>query len=318
MNKERTKIIFFGTPDFAAGILKLLIDNKYNIAAVFTQPDKKVGRKQKIEFSPVKDLALKNKTEIFQPENLRVIGLDEEIKNIEPDLFIVAAYGKILPKAILEIPKYGAINIHASLLPKYRGASPVQSAILHGDKETGITLMKMNEKMDEGDILVQEKIEIGEDETADILLGKLSQLGAKMIVGFFPDWTQGKIRPIAQNHGEATYCKQVLREDGKIEWNSAAEEISRSWRAYHSWPGIYSILNLKNQPKRLKLLEIETVPDMNTGEKHGKIIQYNQKVAVQAKNGLVILKKIQLEGKKEMDIDIFARGYPEFIGSILE
>lgn len=318
MNKKRTKIIFFGTPDFAAGILKSLVDNKYNIAAVFTQPDKKIGRKQKIEFSPVKDLALKNKIEIFQPQNLRDSELNEEIKNIDPDLFIVAAYGKILPKNILDIPKFGAINIHASLLPKYRGASPVQCAMLAGEKETGITLMKMNEKMDEGDILAQEKIEIGEDETADVLLGKLSQLGAKMIAGLVPDWAQGKIKPIAQNHSKASYCKRVLREDGKVEWNSAVEKISRAWRAYHPWPGIYAVLNVKNKPKRLKLLEIEIVTEKNTGEKQGKIIEYNQKVAVQAKNGLVILKKIQLEGKKEMDIDIFVRGYPEFIGSILE
>lgn len=318
MTSDNIKIIFFGTPDFAAGILKLLIDNKYNIAAVFTQPDKKVGRKQKIEFSPVKDLALKNKIEIFQPENLCVIGLDEEIKNIEPDLFIVAAYGKILPKNILDIPKFGAINIHASLLPKYRGASPVQCAIFAGEKETGITLMKMNEKMDEGDILAQEKIEIGEDETADVLLKKLSKMGADMIVDFVPRWISGKINLVPQNHSEASYCKRVLREDGKIDWNSAAEEISRAWRAYHPWPGIYSILSLKNQSKRLKLLEIEIVSNMNTGEKNGKIIEYNQKVAVQAKNGLVILKKIQLEGKKEMDIDEFLRGNAGFVGSELK
>jgi len=318
MTDENIKIIFFGTPEFAAVILKSLVDNKYNIVAVFTQPDKKVGRKQKIEFSPVKDLALKNKIKIFQPESLRDSGLDEEIKSIKPDLFVVAAYGKIFSKGILEIPKYGAINVHASLLPKYRGASPVQCAILAGEKETGITLMKMNEKMDEGDILAQEKIEIGEDEKADILLKRLSKTGADMIVGFVPDWTQGKIKPVPQNHSEVSYCKQVLREDGKIEWNSSAEEISRAWRAYHPWPGIYSVLSLKNQLKRLKLLEIEIVPNMNTGEKNGKIIEYNQKIAVQAKNGLMILKKIQLEGKKEMEIDIFARGYPEFIGSILE
>jgi methionyl-tRNA formyltransferase len=298
--------------------LKSLIENKYDIAAVFTQPDKKVGRKQKIEFSPVKDLALKNKIKIFQPESLLESGLSEVIKNINPNLFIVAAYGKILPKVILEIPKYGAINIHASLLPKYRGASPVQCAILAGEKETGITLMKMNEKMDEGDILAQEKIEIGEGETADVLLDKLSQLGAKMIVEFVPDWTQGKIKPVPQNHSEATYCKPVKREDGKIDWNSAAEEISRAWRAYHPWPGIYSILNLKNQSKRLKLLEIEIVSNINTGEKYGKIIEYDQKVAVQTEIGLIILKKVQLEGKKEMSIDEFLRGNIGFVGSELK
>ena len=328
MNKEKVRIVFFGTPDFAAGVLKSLIENKYDIAAVLTQPDKKIGRKQEIVHSPVKDLALKNKIEIFQPQNLRDSGLNEEIKNIKPDLFIVAAYGKILPKVMLEIPKYGAINIHASLLPKYRGASPVQCAILSADMETGITLMKMNEKMDEGDILAQEKIKIGENETADILLDKLSQLGAKMIVDFVPKLIQGKIKPVTQKHGEATYCKPINREDGKIEWNSAAEEIYCAWRAYRPWPGIYSIISIsakggsasggKNQPKRLKLLEIEIIPKKKTGEKPGKIIEYDQKVAVQAKNGLVILKKIQLEGKKEMEIDEFLRGNVGFVGSELK
>ncbi|MFA6285116.1 MAG: methionyl-tRNA formyltransferase [Parcubacteria group bacterium] len=317
-NKEKVKIIFFGTPEFAAGVLKSLIDNGYNIAAVFTQPDKKVGRKQVVAYSPVKDLALKNKIEVFQPESLRDSGLDEEIKKINPDLFIVAAYGKILPETILGIPKYGAINIHASLLPKYRGASPVQCAILSGENETGITLMKMNEKMDEGDILVQKKIEIGENETADILLGRLSQLGAKMIVDFAPRWISGKINLVPQDHSHATYCKRVLREDGKIEWNSAVEEIGRKWRSYYPWPGIYSILSVKNQPKRLKLLEIEIIPDVGAGEKTGKIIEYDQEVAIQAKNGLVILKKIQLEGKKEMDVDDFLKGFANFVGSILE
>jgi methionyl-tRNA formyltransferase len=319
MTPKKPKIIFFGTPDFAAVVLKSLLDNDYNIAAVFTQPDKKVGRKQGIVCSAVKDLALEKKIEIFQPQSLHDIKLAEEIEKINPDLFIVAAYGKILPKVFLEIPKYGSVNVHASLLPKYRGASPVQCAILAGEKETGITLMRMNEKMDEGDILVQKKIKIRENDTTDTLMKKLAELGAKMTMKFISDFIGGKIQPTKQARAHATYCKPVKREDGKIDWNNtAAEEIYRKWRAYFPWPGIYSILSLKNQPKRLKLLEIEIVSNMKTGEKHGKIIEYNQKVAVQAKNGLIILKKIQLEGKKEMDIDIFARGYPEFIGSILE
>jgi len=318
MNKENIKIIFFGTPEFAAGILKSLIEGDYSIAAVFTQPDKKVGRKQKIAYSPVKDLALKNKIEIFQPQDLRESGLSEEIKKIKPDLFIVAAYGKILPKVFLEIPKFGTINVHASLLPKYRGASPVQCAILSGEKETGITLMWMDEKMDEGDILAQEKIKIGEKETADILLGKLEKLGAKMIVKFIPDWIEEKIEPVKQDHGKATYCKPMKRENGKINWNAAAEEIFRQWRSCFPWPGIFAELKMRNQQKRLKLSEIGIVPDVKTGEKLGKIIKYNQETAVQAKRGLIVLKKIQLEGKREMDIDDFVRGNEGFIGSILE
>lgn len=314
----KPKIIFFGTPEFAAGILESLIKNEFNITAVFAQPDKKIGRRQEVVFSPVKKLAVGNGIKVFQPSNLRDGNIAEEINDIKPDLIVVAAYGKILPKEILEIPKYGAINVHASLLPKCRGASPVQCAILAGEKETGITLMRMNEKMDEGDILQQEKIEIGEKETADILLNKLGELGAEMIVKFVPDWIEGKIQPIQQNHSQATYCKPVRREDGKINWSGTAQEIFCQWRAYHPWPGIFSILNVKNQPKRLKLSEIEIITENETGEKPGKIIKYNQGVAVQMKKGLIVLKKIQLEGKKEMDVEEFLRGCPEFIGSQLE
>lgn len=315
---NNTKIIFFGTPEFAVVILKSLIDHEYNIVAVFTQPDKKVGRKQEIAYSSVKKIALENNIKIFQPENLRESGLDEEIKNINSDLFVVAAYGKILPKDILDIPMFGAVNIHTSLLPKYRGASPVQCAILAGEKETGITLMKMNEKMDEGEILLQEKIEISKNETAEALTEKLAQLGAKMIVEFVPEWIQGKIKSIPQDQNMATYCKPVRREDGKIDWNSAAEEIFRAWRSFQPWPGIFSMLAVKKQFKRLKLSKINIVPDVKTGEKNGKIIKYNQEIVVQAKNGLIVLKKIQLEGKKEMDADEFLRGNSEFVGSILK
>jgi methionyl-tRNA formyltransferase len=316
--KNKPKIIFFGTPEFAAVILKALLDRDYNIAAVFTQPDKKVGRKQEVKYSPVKNLALENGIEIFQPKNLRDTRLAEEIKKINPDLFVVAAYGKILPKEILETPKYGAVNVHASLLPKYRGASPVQCAILAGEKETGITLMRMNEKMDEGDILLQEKIEIGERDTAETLMKKLAELGAKMTVKFILDFVGEKIQPTKQASANATYCKPVKREDGKIDWNNTAEEIYRKWRAYFPWPGIFSDLEIKNQAKRLKLSQIEVVPDMETGEKPGKIVKYNQETAVQVKKGLIVLKKIQLEGKKEMDVNEFLRGFPRFIGETLK
>jgi methionyl-tRNA formyltransferase len=316
--KNKPKIIFFGTPEFAAVILKSLLDRDYNIAAVFTQPDKKVGRKQETRYSPVKNLALENGIEIFQPQSLRDTNLAEEVRKINPDLFVVAAYGKILPKEILETPKFGAVNVHGSLLPKYRGASPVQCAILDGKKETGSTLMRMNEKMDEGDILVQEKVEIGEKDTAETLMKKLSELGAKMTMKLIPDFVGEKIQPTKQASANATYCKPVKREDGKIDWNNTAEEIYRKWRAYFPWPGIFSDLQIKNQSKRLKLSQIEIVPDAETSEKPGKIVKYKQEIAVQTKKGLVVLKKIQLEGKKEIDVNDFVRGNEGFIGSELK
>ncbi|HLM84480.1 MAG TPA: methionyl-tRNA formyltransferase [Candidatus Bathyarchaeia archaeon] len=318
MENKQIRIIFFGTPDFAVGILKSLLENYFQIAAVFSQPDKKIGRKQEVVPPPVKRLAVEKGIKIFQPESLRDSSLIEKIENIKPDLFIVAAYGKILPKEILEIPKYGAINIHASLLPKYRGASPVQCAILSGEKETGVTLMKMNEKMDEGDILVQEKVQIGENDKADSLMKKLGNVGAKLSVDFIPEWILGKTNPIPQDQKKATYCKPVKREDGKIDWRETAGEIFRKWRAYHPWPGIFARLNAKNQQRRLKFLEIDAVAGEKTGGKPGEIIRYNQGIAVQTKKGLLILKKIQLEGKNEMAIVEFLKGYPNFVGTVLE
>ena len=315
MKKDDIKIIFFGTPEFAAVILKSLIENKFDIAAVVSQSDKKAGRRRETMISPVKKLAIGNKIKIFQPASLRDRKIIRKIREIGADLFIVAAYGKILPKEILEIPKFGAVNIHASLLPKYRGASPVQCAILAGEKETGITLILMNEKMDEGDILMQKKIEIGEDETSNTLLDKLSGLGAKMTVKFISGWIGGKIKPTPQSREKATYCKPIQREDGRIDWNSAAEEIYRRWRAYQPWPGIFSALNLGNRQKRIKLSEVGIFPDIETGKKTGKIIKYNGNIAVQAGKGLVILKKIQLEGKKEVNVEDFVKGYSGFIGT---
>ncbi len=308
LGKKDPKIIFMGTPEFAAGIFESLLAAGYGIAAVFTQPDKKVGRKQNVVFSPVKKMALEKEIPVFQPEDLRDIGVIREIGEIGGDLIIVAAYGKILPKKILEIPKYGAVNVHASLLPKYRGASPVQSAILEGEKETGVTLMLMNEKMDEGDILAQKKTKIGPDDTARTLLRKLGKLGAEMTVGLIPDWIAGKVKPQKQDGKYATYSRIIRREDGRINWEDPAGAIYRKYKAFTPWPGIYTFFKRKNRALRLKLVAIAMVPDKNTGEKPGKIIKYNRNVAVQTGRGLIRLIKVQPEGKKTMSIEEFMRG----------
>lgn len=308
MNKKNFKIIFFGSPDFAAVVLDSLIKNQFNIVSVFTQPDKKIGREQKTAFSSVKNLAIRNKIRVSQPESLKDNGAAGEIKKINPDLIVVAAYGKILPKKILEIPRFGSVNVHASLLPKYRGASPVQSAILADEKETGITLMLMNEKMDEGDILAQEKIEIGENDTAENLLEKLGKSGAEMIVKFIPEWTSKKINPRPQDGKEATYCGMIKREDGKVNWNEPAEKIYRQYRAYQPWPGIYTFYEKNHRPSRLKLTDILSDKEINTGEKPGKIVEYNRNIAVQTGKGLIVLREVQPEGKKTMNIKEFIRG----------
>jgi len=348
-----------GTPRFAETILEKIIAAGYNVVAVFTQPDKKIGRKQKIAFSPVKNLAVGNKIKIFQPESLKDNSVAGEIKKINPDLIIVAAYGKILPKIILEAPKYGCINVHASLLPKFRGASPVQGAILEGEKETGITLIRMNEKMDEGDILIQKKIAIKEDNTAQSLSGKLGRLGSEMIIELIPDWISGKIKPAKQDDRKATYCRVIKRDSGKIDWEESAEKIYRKWKAYQPWPGVFTFFREGERMKQLKLIEmklpelthgvsvrffggaespeaekgafiqrayarsflrrgIKKALETSAGEKVGKVIRYNKEIAVQTGVGLVILKKIQPEGKKEMNIEEFLRGRKNFLDTKLE
>lgn len=301
-----------GTPPFAADILSEMLKNGYNITSVFTQPDKKIGRKREISFSPVKKMALENKIRIFQPDSLKKGEAVKIIRETNPDLIVVAAYGKILPKEILEIPHFGCLNIHASLLPKFRGASPIQNAILAGEKETGVTLMLMSEKMDAGDILAQNYIKIDDSDTAETLTQKLSRLGAETLIENLPDWISGKIKPEKQNEKLAAYCCPIRREDGLVDWKKTAQEILDQWRAFQPWPGIYAVAKLKNEARRVKLVEIAIDSAAGSGEKPGKVIEYNQKKAVQTGKGVVFLKKVQLEGKKAVGMDDFRRGYPNF------
>ncbi len=315
LRNKKIKIFFMGTPGFAADILKNLIEANFNVAAISTQPDKKAGRKQKVLTSPVKKLAEQKKIKVFQPENLRDEKTVEEIKKINPDVIVVAAYGKILPMEILRIPPFGCLNIHASLLPKLRGASPVQNAILQGGKKTGVTLMLMNEGVDTGDILAQEKVIIKSEDTAETLLNKLSVLGGKMLVKHLPRWISGKIKPKPQDNKKASYCQLIKKSDGKIDWTQSAQEIYDRWRAFYLWPGIHSLININGQLKKIKLLRVSINPKLSLEKRPGKILKHKEKIAVQAKRGVVFLEEVQLEGKKKVSIQDFIRGYPNFIGS---
>lgn len=317
MQNNNTKIVFFGTPPFAEKILKDLIVAGYNVAAVFTQPDKKVGRERKMKKSAVKELAEKNSIPVFEPQNLEREDAKNEIAKLQPDIVVVAAYGKILPKSILEIPKYGSINIHASLLPKFRGASPVQEAIISGEEKTGVTLMLMNEKMDAGEIINQEEIALKKNDNTLALTEKLADVAGKVLVETLPLWISGAIKAIPQNEKEATYCRTIKKEDGKISWNDPAEAIFRKWRAYYFWPGIFAFFPSKIGKKRLKLEEIEVEENKDIGESPGKVIKYRGRIAVQTKKGLIVLKKVQLEGKKIMSAEDFAKGHKFFLDSVL-
>jgi len=310
--KNNYRIIFFGTPDFAQPSLEKLINSGYLVIAVVTQVDKKVGRKQKIVYSPVKELALKYKIPVFQPEKISDPNYIQKIKNLNPDLIVVAAYGQILPKEILEIPKYGCINIHASLLPKYRGASPIHQAILNGDKEIGITIILMDEKMDHGKIIKSEKLKVQSNITLPELHDELAKMGAELLVEILPEWFSGQIKPKTQDESQATYTKILKKEDGQIDWHKSAEVIERQIRAFTPWPGSFCFWG----NKRLKIVKAKVL-NINKTEP-GKVYEIDSKLAVQTGENMLELDKIQLEGKREMDVKEFSRGYPEFVGTKLK
>lgn len=312
------KTVFMGTSPLSAKILSELIQAKYNIVGVYTKQDKKVGRNQQISESAVKKIALENNLEIFQPTRFD----DEtvaELKKLKPDLILVAAYGKILPSSVLEIPGFGCLNVHVSLLPKFRGPSPIQNALLSGDKKTGTTIMLMDEGIDTGDIITQQEIEIDPDDTTQSLTEKLSDSGAKLLLETIPLWVGRKIEPVKQDNSEATLCQLIEREDGKIFWEEEATNIYNRYRALYPWPGIFTYWKKADGSLlRLKLLKV-SLHKNNPVNPHltGEVFELGDKIGVQTLKGVICLEEIQLEGKKPSDIKAFINGYPDFIGTIL-
>ena len=305
MKKIRT--ILIGTPEFAVRIFKKLKEvglPSVEIVGVVTVEDKPVGRKQELTPSPIKKWALGVKLPILQ------------LGKINADLIIAAAYGQIIPKEILVLPKFGALNIHPSLLPKYRGASPIQTAILNGDKETGITIILMDEKMDHGDIVASSKFKVQSSKiTYNELSEKLADLGADLLIKTLPNWIEGKIKPRPQDHSKATFTKIIKKEDGKINWNKSAEEIERMIRALDPWPGIFTFWN----NKQLKILQANCTSLNDVHKKVGEVFLTNdKKLAIKTGNGILILKQVQLEGKRMMPAKDFLNGHPGIVGAILK
>jgi len=309
----KLKIIFMGTPDFGAPSLLSLID-QVNVLAVVTQPDKKVGRKQEVTESPIKKLALKHGIEILQPEKVKGNAeFIQRVKDLQPDLIVVVAYGFILPQEILDIPKYGVINVHASLLPKYRGASPIQAAILNGDKETGVTIMLIDDEVDHGPVLSEKTITITSSDNFESLHDKLAQLGADLLKDTLPKYISGEIEAVSQNEADATYCKILTKEDGKIDWAKPAEEIERQVRAFTPWPGSFAYW----EDQTLKVLKAKYHND-NYNDNVGKIFKLKDGFAVVCGQGTLEILELQLEGKKPMSAKEFLNGYAGIIGSILK
>lgn len=312
------KVVFMGTSLLSKKVLNSLIKEKYNIVAVFTQPDKTAGRKKELKISPVKELAMDRNFSVFQPDNFNENEI-LNIKKLHPDLIIVAAYGKILPKEILDIPVFKSLNVHASLLPKFRGPSPIQSAILSGENKTGITIMLMDEGIDTGDIVSQKKISIASRDTTKSLTEKLSNLGAELIIETLPLWVGGKVKSCRQDPGQATSCKLIKKEDGLIDWNDKAENIYNKYRAFYLWPGVFSFWARSSKPTRIKFHKLsynKNNPEIKRNP--GEVFKYNNEVCIQSSSGIIILEKIQIEGKFPVAIDEFINGYPEFLGSVLK
>ncbi len=308
---QEQKIIFIGTPEFAVPILKKLAEENSKPILVITALDKPTGRKQTITPSPVKIAAEQLKIPVLQPE--KISDLKNEISKLSPDLIIVAGYSQFLPKEILEIPKYGCLNVHPSLLPKYRGASPIQYAILNGEKETGTTIMLMDSKMDHGKIITQRKLEIGEKKISFEELSKnLSIISSNLLIQTLPEWIHGRIKALPQTESLATFTKILEKEDGRIDWNEPAENIERKIRALTPWPGTFTFLD----SKILNILKAEV---SQKKEKPGKVFQIgNNKLAVGCgKENSLILEEIQLEGKKPMSGREFFLGHKNIISQIL-
>ncbi|HZJ41260.1 MAG TPA: methionyl-tRNA formyltransferase [Candidatus Saccharimonadales bacterium] len=317
-SQEKKKIIFMGTPEFSLpGLSALITSADFEIVGVFTQPDKPVGRKQILTPPAVKVLALKNEIKVFQPEKIKTEI--ENIRALAPDLIVVIAYGKIISQEILDTPTYGCINVHASLLPKYRGAACLNAPILNGDKQTGITIMKMEAGLDTGPILKQGIMTLKGQETLADVHDYLSNLGAQLLPETLKDWMAGKIVPQIQDDSQASYIKTLAKGDGKIDWTKSAIEIERKIRAYNPWPGTFCY---DKNGKITKILagDILLEDQKNTDKETiiGQVSLKNEQLTVTCGQGSIIILKLQTEGGKALDTKVFLSGHQDFLGQILK
>jgi methionyl-tRNA formyltransferase len=305
-----------GTPLFAADILATLIEDGYHIVGVVTKADKPAGRKNELTVSAVKKLALEHNLPVLQPEKLDD-AFYTQFKDLAPDILIVAAYGKILPARFLDLPGFGAVNVHASLLPLYRGSSPIHNAIIDGRSETGITLMQMDSGMDTGAIITQKTVKIDPDENLEQLTSKLTLLAKSMVREDLPLFVKHKL-PVTPQPSGATLCQLIERSDGQVLWSDEAESIYNRYRALTPWPGLYTFWQDKNGLLRLKLHSLKFIKDTVLSPIHGLVLTHEDMIVVQAERGIIVLGDIQLEGRNRMSVDIFIKGNPTFVGSTLK
>ena len=312
------KVIFMGTPDFSVGALHALVEAGHDIVLVVTQPDKKKGRGGAVSMSPVKEYALAHGLQVFQPVKVREEEAVRTLQEAGADVFIVAAFGQILPQSVLDIPPHGCINIHASLLPRLRGAAPIQQAILDGEAETGITIMQMDAGCDTGDILLQEAVPIGSEDTGGSLFDALSALGARMIVEALKKLQAGELVRTVQDDKLATMTGKIEKSSGRIDWTRDASYIERAIRAFTPWPGSFTSLN----GKTLKVFKARVLSaDENAGvqgAESGVITSVSRDdFTVQTGSGMLLISEVQMEGKKRMSVHDFLLGHALSAGTVL-
>lgn len=299
------KVVFMGTPDFAVGTLKKLIESRHEVLAVVTQPDKPKGRGKAMQFPPVKEVAVEVGITVYQPKRVREPEFLETLKELSPDVVVVVAFGQIIPQAVLDVPKLGCLNVHGSLLPKYRGAAPIQWAVIDGERESGVTIMRMDAGLDTGDMITTRVVKLEEKETGGSLFDKLSQAGADLLTETLDKLEAGEVSYEKQPAESSTdYARMLKKEDGQIDWNKSAAELERLIRGLNPWPSAYTHLD----GKTLKIWMAD-VKDVNSGSEPGTVVEVTKNtVKVQTGDGVLSLLEVQLEGKKKMPVDAFLRG----------
>ena len=306
---DSPRVLFYGSPDFAVPTLRALVDSPYRPIAVVTQPDARAGRGRALRPPPVKELAASYGIPALQPERLRDRAAIAQIASLRPTLQIVAAYGQIIPVEILDLPEHGTLNVHASLLPRWRGASPISAAILHGDEETGVTIMLVDETEDTGDILWQRPTSIDPAEQAGQLSDRLAQLGADLLMETIPDWLDGKIAPQPQDSSLATRARRVKKQQGRIDWNASADEIARHVRAYTPWPAATTMLGVS----AIRITQASSNEQTAPGEP-GLIVGAGKTIDVATGEGLLAIERLQRAGKRELSAEEFVRGTRDLVG----
>jgi methionyl-tRNA formyltransferase len=310
---EKIKIIFIGTDDIGAPLLEALNkDKRFKVALVITQVDKPAGRKMQLTAPPIKSKANELGLDVYQPYNINDADSLKKIKNAKADMIVLMAYGQILKKEILEMPVHGCINIHASILPKYRGASPIQQSLLRGDNETGISIMRMEEKMDTGPVFAMETIKLKDDDNAETLHKKLADLTASATPDILYEIANDELAPKPQDDEKATYCQKIHKTDGNLNWNETAKNLEAKVRAFAGWPGTFTFFN----GSRIKILSAEA-REYNEEGPDGTVVRQGNDIMVTARRGALLLKQIQMEGKNPQPVNEFIKGHPDFVGSVL-